>query len=174
MNVPYGLLGLLEDGPRHGYDLKHSYDRLFTHGKPLPFGQVYSTLSRLQRDGLVEELDEQPGNGPDRKVYAITSEGVTDLDDWLRAPEEAEPYVRSVLFAKVVMALMSGRPADRFLQAQRAEHEGRMRELTRLKSDGDLATTVLADYALFHLEADLKWIDLTEARLSTLRKEIRR
>jgi DNA-binding PadR family transcriptional regulator len=174
VNVPYGLLGLLEEGPRHGYDLKQNYDRLFAHGKPLKFGQVYATLGRLERDGLVEGLSEQPGRGPDRKLFAITDDGVTDLDQWLRAPEPVEPYVRSVLFGKVLLALLSGRSADRVLQEQRAAHQERMRELTRLKSESDLQTVVLADYALFHLDADLKWIDLTEARLAKLSKEIGR
>jgi DNA-binding PadR family transcriptional regulator len=174
MNVPYGLLGLLEEGPRHGYDLKHNYDRLFAHSKPLRFGQVYSTLARLQRDGLVEAVSEEPGRGPDRKVYAITSEGVTDLDEWLRTPEPPEPYVRSALFGKVLLAVLSGRPAKRFLEAQRREHERRMRELTRLKSEGSIHEVALADYALLHLEADLKWIDLTEERLNRLRREMRR
>jgi DNA-binding PadR family transcriptional regulator len=174
VNVPYGLLGLLEDGPRHGYDLKQSYDRLFAPGKPLKFGQVYSTLGRLERDGLVTEVSEQPGRGPDRRLYAITDNGVTDLDQWLRAPETVEPFARSVLFGKVLLALLSGRPAARVLQEQRTEHERRMRDLTRLKSEGDLHTVVLADYALLHLEADLRWIDLTEARLTKLRKEIGR
>lgn len=174
MNVPYGLLGLLEDGPRHGYDLKHSYDRLFAPSTPLKFGQVYSTLGRLERDGLVEGVSEVPGNGPDRKLYGITDDGVSDLDRWLGSPETAEPYVRSVLFGKVLLALLSGRPAAHVLQEQRSAHETRMRELTRLKSDGDIHTVVMADYALLHLEADLKWIDLTEARLNKLSKEIGR
>jgi DNA-binding PadR family transcriptional regulator len=174
VNVPYGLLGLLEDGPRHGYDLKHSYDRLFAPGKPLKFGQVYATLGRLERDGLVASVSEEPGKGPDRKLFAITDHGVTDLDTWLTAPEPVEPYVRSVLFGKVLLALQSGRAADRVLQEQRAAHENRMRELTRLKSDADIQTVVLADYALFHLEADLKWMELTEARLAKLSKEIGR
>lgn len=174
MNVPRILLGFLEEGPRHGYDLKHTYDRYFGREKPLPFGQVYSTLGRLERDGLVQEVMEEPGKGPDRRLFAITEDGVTDLDGWLSAPEPAEPFIRSVLFGKVILALLSGRSAQRYLQLQRTEHERRMQELTKLKSEGDLQTVVLADYALFHLEADLRWIDLTEQRLSRLRKEISR
>lgn len=173
MSVPYALLGLLEDSPRHGYDLKREYDTLFGRGKTLQFGQVYSTLQRLQRDGLVSVVSAQPGKGPDRKLYAITAEGVTDLDEWLRRPEPAEPYVQSILFMKVALALLSGRPAKRYLHIQRAEHERGMRELTRLKKEGDEIAAVVADYALFHLDADLRWIELTEARLRRLRKEIR-
>ena len=174
MNVPYGLLGLLEDGPRHGYDLKQSYDRLFSPAKPLKFGQVYATLGRLERDGLVASVSEEPGKGPDRKVFAITTSGVTDLEEWLKAPEPVEPYIRSVLFGKVLLALLSGRAADRVLQEQRGAHEARMRDLTRLKAESDIQTVVLADYALLHLEADLKWMELTEARLAKLSKEIAR
>ncbi|HEU4480554.1 MAG TPA: hypothetical protein VFS18_01590 [Actinomycetota bacterium] len=90
------------------------------------------------------------------------------------APEEAERHVRSVLFGKVLLALLSGRAADRVLQEQRSHHERRMRELTRAKADGDIHTVVLADYAILHLEADLRWMDLTEARLARLSKEIGR
>ncbi|MDQ3986166.1 MAG: PadR family transcriptional regulator [Actinomycetota bacterium] len=173
MSVPYTLLGLLEPSPRHGYELKREYDSLFKNARPVKFGQVYSTLARLQRDGLVAATSEEPGRGPDRRLYAITDEGVADLDLWLREPEPAEPYIRSILFSKVVLALLSGRSAKRFLDAQRDEHQRRMRELTRVKRKGDLADRLVADYALFHLDADLKWIELTSARLERLSKEIR-
>ena len=173
MSVPYALLGLLETAPRHGYELKREYDSLFNRAKPVKFGQVYSTLARLQRDGLVGATSEEPGRGPDRKLYAITPEGVADLDEWLRDPEPAEPYIQSVLFAKVVLALASGRDARKFLNRQRAQHQKRMRELTRMKTESDLADELVADFALAHLEADLKWMDLTTARLDRLRKEIK-
>jgi DNA-binding PadR family transcriptional regulator len=173
MSVPHVLLGLLEREPRHGYELKRGYDALFAESKPLKFGQVYSTLARLKRDGLVDVSAEEPGRGPDRKRYAITSDGVEDLSDWLARPEPAEPHVQNVLFMKVALALLSGRSAKRYLQMQRAEHEQRMRELTRLKEQGDVGGALVADYALFHLEADIRWIDLTEARLHRLRKEIK-
>lgn len=172
MSVPYALLGLLEERPRHGYDLKREYDALFAQAKPLKFGQVYSTLGRLKRHGRVDVVTEQPGRGPDRRLYAITDHGVQELESWLAAPEPAEPFIQNVLFTKVALALLSGRPAADYLKRQRAEHQSRMRELTRLKSDGDVATALLADYALFHLDADLRWMDLAEARLTRLRKEI--
>ena len=172
MSVSYALLGLLEPAPRHGYELKREYDSLFNQAKPVKFGQVYSTLARLQRDGLVDATSEQPGRGPDRKLYAITSEGVADLDEWLREPETPEPFIQSVLFAKVVLALASDRDARAFLESQRAQHLERMRELTRTKTRGDVADEVVADYALAHLEADLRWMDLTVARLDRLRREV--
>ena len=76
MSVPLTLLGLLEREPSHGYDLKRDYDAFFGRGKPLPFGQVYSTLARLARDGKVVAGDAEPGAGPDRKRYVITEQGV--------------------------------------------------------------------------------------------------
>jgi DNA-binding PadR family transcriptional regulator len=176
MSVPHAFLGLLRKSPRHGYELKHEYDALFGRGKPVGFGQVYSTLQRLDRDGLVEIMSEEPGRGPDRKLYAITTEGVTDLYEWLASAEPAEPHIQSVLFMKVALALLAGRPARRYLEAQRAEHQRRMQELTRLKNENknNVAAVLVADYALYHLEADLKWMELTAARLERLKKEITR
>lgn len=172
MNVPLTLLGLLEPEPTYGYELKRSYDLRFGEGKPLPYGQVYATLGRLERDGRVEVRGTEPGAGPERKRYAITPDGVTVLDEWLTQPEPAEPHLQSVLFAKVVLALLSGRPADKFLDAQRAAHMTRMRELTAQRRAAKLGHALLADYALFHLEADLRWIDMTESRLDQLTGEI--
>jgi DNA-binding PadR family transcriptional regulator len=174
VNVPTTLLGLLEPEPSHGYELKREYDTLFGHTKPLPFGQVYSTLGRLERDGQVTVEGATPGGGPDRKRYAITESGVAQLEHWLREPERPEPHLQAVLFAKVVLALLSGRPAAAYLDAQRAAHLERMRELTAMRRTGPLSRSLLADYGLFHLEADLRWIDLTAARLDQLAKEISR
>jgi len=168
MSVPLTLLGLLEREPSHGYDLKREYDAYFGRGKPLPFGQVYATLARLARDGKAVAGEAEPGDGPDRKRYAITPAGTADVEAWLAEPAEPEPHLQSVLFAKVILALMLGRPAERYLDAQRARHLRRMRELTELKRRGPLVDTLLADYGLFHLEADLRWIDTTSARLSEL------
>ena len=168
MSVPLTLLGLLEREPSHGYDLKREYDAYFGRGKPLPFGQVYATLARLARDGKAVAGEAEPGDGPGRKRYAITPAGTADVEAWLAEPAEPEPHLQSVLFAKVILALMLGRPAERYLDAQRARHLRRMRELTELKRRGPLVDTLLADYGLFHLEADLRWIDTTSARLSEL------
>src|SRR2546421_1699672 len=109
MSLGYALLGLLEDRPRHGYDLKRLYDGRFGGSQPVKFGQVYSTLSRLRRDGLIDMAAVESGEGPDRKVYVITSRGVTDLERWLREPEPPAGFGRKALFTKVVLALMSGR-----------------------------------------------------------------
>jgi len=174
MSVPNTLLGLLEPGPSHGYELKREYDARFGRDRSLTYGQVYATLARLARDGRVVVDGVQPGEGPERKRYLITGPGVTVLDRWLREPEKPEPGLHSLLFTKVVLALLSGRPAQDFLAAQQAEHRQRMRELTALRRSGGLSEVLLADYALFHLEADLRWIDLTSARLDQLAAEVAR
>jgi DNA-binding PadR family transcriptional regulator len=174
VTVPLALLGLLEREPSHGYDLKRYYDTYFGRGKPLPFGQVYSTLGRLARDGKVLVGEVEPGAGPDRKRYVITEQGVSDVETWLRDPVEPEPHLQTVLFVKVMLALMSGRPADQYLDTQRAAHLQRMRELTELRRTGTVIDALLADHGLFHLEADLRWIDLTAARLNALAKLVQR
>ncbi|RLL68712.1 PadR family transcriptional regulator [Streptomyces sp. Z26] len=174
MSISHTLLGLLESGPRHGYDLKRAFDERFGHDRPLHYGQVYSTMSRLLKNGLIEVDGVEAGGGPERKRYAITDAGVTDVAEWLARPEKPEPYLQSVLYTKVVLALLTERDAAELLDTQRAEHLRLMRDLTRRKKDGDLADQLICDHALFHLEADLRWLELTAARLDKLAKEVRR
>ncbi|MEV6365804.1 PadR family transcriptional regulator [Micromonospora musae] len=172
MSVPMTLLGLLDREPSHGYELKRDYDTFFSRGKPLPFGQVYATLSRLVRDGKIVVGEVEPGVGPERKRYVITDQGATDVESWLTEPVDAEPNLQTMLFTKVVLALMLGRPAEEYLDVQRATHLRRMTELTEIKRGGNLVDTMLADHGLFHLEADLHWIDTTVARLDALRETV--
>nr|WP_042182364.1 PadR family transcriptional regulator [Kibdelosporangium sp. MJ126-NF4]CEL14937.1 Transcriptional regulator, PadR family [Kibdelosporangium sp. MJ126-NF4]CTQ93469.1 Transcriptional regulator, PadR family [Kibdelosporangium sp. MJ126-NF4] len=172
MTIGNTLLGLLESGPRHGYDLKRAYDERFGQDRPLHYGQVYSTLSRLLRNGMVEENGVEAGGGPERKRYAITDAGVTNLETWLTSPEDPAPYLQNTLYTKVVLALLSDRSANDILDHQRAAHLAAMRELTRRKTAGDLADQLICDHALFHLEADLRWLELTAARLGELRAQV--
>ena len=134
---------------------------------------MYRTLAQLQRDGLIEIAGTEAGGGPDRKRYSITPEGVTDLERWLSEPEEPQPHLQTVLFQKVVLALQSGRNAEAFLDAQRDRHLAVMRDLTALRRSAALQDSLLADYQLFHIEADLRWIDHAAGRLETLAAEIR-
>lgn len=173
MSVPLTLLGLLEREPSHGYDLKRDYDTYFGRGKPLPYGQVYATLGRLARDGKVTAGEVEPGAGPERKRYAVTPLGESELGTWLTEPIAPEPHLQTVLFVKVLLALMLGRSAEHYLDLQRHSHLQRMRELTELKRTGSLLDTLLADHGLFHLDADLRWIELTTARLDALAEAVR-
>ena len=176
MSTAHVLLGLLAAGPRHGYDLKRAHDDRLPRAKPLAYGQVYATLGRLERDGLVAEAGQDRDGGPDRTSYEITDEGREHLDTWLSAVEPPAPYVTSELFSKVVVALLAadaGRARD-YLVAQRAAHMGRMRELTTAKSEpgSSVGDVVAADFAIGHLEADLRWLQTTLARVADLQKEV--
>ncbi len=169
MSVPYALLGLLEQQPRHGYDLKRLFDRYFAPDHPVAFAQVYSTLGRLEQRGRVRLEAIERAEGPDRRRYAITDEGTRELERWLEAPLDAEPHLQASLFTKVVLAILSGRPVEPLVDAERHAHLERMRELTRIRRNATMPLALLADYALFHLEADLRWLDLTAARIDELR-----
>lgn len=173
MSASYALLGMLGKKPSYGYDLKRNYDTFYGREKPLAFGQVYATLSRLLRDKKIttKEVADESG-GPERKQYAITTLGRQDLEAWLARPEQLHPDAQTVLFTKVITAILMDKEPDLYLNAQRAAHLARMRDLTAKRRTGDLAELLRADYALFHLEADLRWIDVTSARLQTLIKEI--
>lgn len=174
MSTPHVLLGFLSTGDRHGYELKREHDTRFPRARPLAFGQVYATLERLVRDGLVTVAGTERGEGPERIRYALTPPGREALAAWLAEVEAPAPFVVNALFAKVVVALLTGYPADAYLRAQRAAHLTRMRELTHLKlgPGATLSEVVSADYALAHLDADLQWLDLTTRRLEALKEEV--
>ena len=176
MSTAHVLLGLLDGGPRHGYDLKRAHDDRLPRAKPLAYGQVYATLGRLERDGLVSEAGQDREGGPDRTSYEITDDGRQHLDTWLSAVEPPAPYVTSELFSKVVVALLAA-DAERardYLVAQRAAHMSRMRELTTAKTEpgASVGDVVAADYAIGHLEADLRWLQTTLLRVADLQKEV--
>lgn len=174
MSVRLGLLGLLKDGPSHGYDLKLRYDDLLDPDRPVQPAQIYSTLTRLERDGLVQLVDVADERVPTKRVYQATAEGVDELDRWLSTPVEPEPHLHTVLYVKVVLCLVTGLPVEELLDAQREAHLVRMRELTILRQSSDTALSLLADYALFHLESDLRWLDLTAARVGELAEHLAR
>jgi DNA-binding PadR family transcriptional regulator len=170
------LLGLLTPRALHGYELKRAHDVRLPGVKPLAFGQVYATLSRLVRDGLVTEAGHERAGGPDRTAYAVTQQGRTELSEWLATVEPPAPYLSSALFAKVVVAVLVADEATarRHLAAQRAAHLARMRELTAAKTapDAGVGDVLAADLAIAHLDADLRWIQTTLARVTDLRREV--
>ena len=172
MSIAHVFLGLLEPGASHGYTLKREYDARFARARPLKFGQVYATLQRLERDGLAAIIGTESGAGPDRKVYEITPAGVEGLEQWLASPEPATVHAQSVLFVKVTLALMTGRPAGQIIDAQRKIHLARMRELTAARRNADVMEQVAADYEIAHLDADLSWIETAAVRLESWAAEL--
>lgn len=172
MSTSQALLALLEAAPSHGYTLKHRYDQHFARVKPLAFGQVYAALSRFEQQGLAEVVEVEAGSGPERKRYRITADGVTRIDAWVMSPEPPTSYSASVLFAKVSVALMSGRSAELVLDQQRDVHMVRMRELTQERRTASPADLLAITFELNHLDADLSWIDEAGRRLDDLRNDI--
>ena len=132
-----------------------------------------AALSRLARAGKAVPGPVEQGAGRERRRSVITEAGIAEVQRWLAEPAPPEPDLQSELFAKVVLALMLGRPAGRYLDVQRAAHLQRMRELTELKHGSDQVGVLLADHALYRLEAGLRWIDHTAARLDLLSRAVR-
>lgn len=171
MSTAHALLGLLDRSPAYGYSLKQDYDRLLSPERPLAFGQVYASLARFERQGWAEILTVETGSGPDRKLYGITSDGVAELDSWLSTPQATGAFAASTLFARISIALLSGRDAQEVLVAQRASHMVRMRELTARRRGAEPALLLQLDYELTHLDADLRWIQEAGQRLEALRTQ---
>lgn len=168
MSVRFALLGLLIDRASHGYRLKTRYDSLVDPDGAVQPAQIYSTLSRLERDGLVTHSAVAPDAGLARRVYDLTPDGRAELDRWLAEPLEPAPQLHALLYTKVVVAILSGSRIELLLDAQREAHLTRMRELTGMRQSRNTTTAVLAEYALFHLDADLKWLDVIAEKAQDL------
>ena len=167
MSVPRVLLGVLAEGPAHGYDIKQAHDRRFPGAKPLAFGQVYAALTKLEQDGLIEVVERAREGGPDRLTYAITATGSTALAEWLAQTEPAGPYSADTLVRKTVTALRLGRDAAGFLRTQRQVHLAAMKGLLDLQaSTEDVAARIVIDHAVEHLDADLRWLETAAARVA--------
>jgi DNA-binding PadR family transcriptional regulator len=165
MSTAQTLLALLEREPAHGYTLKRRYDDRFSRNRPLAFGQVYASLARFEKQGWAQLVDVESGEGPDRKRYRITPEGVSVVDGWVFEPQQPAEFASSTLFARVSVALMSGRPAEEVLDRQRGTHLARMRELTEARQGADPADLLAITYEMTHLDADLRWIEEAGQRL---------
>jgi DNA-binding PadR family transcriptional regulator len=178
MSILHALLGLLaSQGTRHGYELKREYDRRLPGVRPLAFGQMYTTLARMQRDGYIVEAEHQRVGGPDRVAFRLTDDGRSELDAWLRRVVPPNPQISAELFVKVLIALLATpdeTTARALLAAQRASHLARMRELTKVKTAAGTPVSELAaaDYLLNHLDADLRWMATTLERVTALRAEV--
>lgn len=171
MSTSHALLGLLDRSPAYGYSLKQDYDQLLAPERPLAFGQVYASLARFERQGWAEILTVETGAGPERKLYGITPEGVTELDTWIYTPQATGAFAASTLFTRISIALLSGRDAEDVLTAQCQSHMVRMRELTSRRRGAEPALLLQLDYELTHLDADLRWIQEAGQRLDALRAQ---
>jgi len=171
MSVKHGLLALLERGPMHGYQLRVAFEESTGGTWPLNIGQVYTTLSRLERDGLVRPL---PGNDAGQRPYEVTDAGRADLAAWFATPVSRADRPRDELAIKLALALTTpGVDVPAVVQAQRSATMRTLQEYTRLKAraelPADLPWVLVLDAMLFQAEAEVRWLDHCEASLHRYR-----
>lgn len=160
-------LALLAGAPRHGYDIKQEHDAWFPDSRPLPFGQVYATLARLQRDGLAEVVETRVDGGPERTVYALTDAGTERLQAWLAEPAPPTGTGAEEIVRKTIAALHTGIDVQGHVARQRATHLRRMRELGQVPPGAGPAERLVREHLIAHLDADLRWLDLATDLLRT-------
>lgn len=171
MTVRHGLLALLAGGPSHGYELKLAFEERTGSLWSLNVGQVYTTLGRLERDGLVVGLG---GGERDRRPYELTGAGRVELDDWLVRPVE-QSATRDELVVKVLMAMSTpGVDGPAVLQRHRRALVEEMQGYTRLRAEADpvedLDWLLTIDALVLRAEAMVRWLDTCEARVARARR----
>src|SRR5215471_4666602 len=167
MSVRHALLALLSEGPKYGLQLREEFEARTGEVWPLNVGQVYTTLQRLERDGLVES----DGSGEDspQKGFRITAYGSDELAAWLRTPPGLTSPPRDEMVMKVLVALrVPGVNVHEMIQVHRRYLVELMQQWTRLKEDEadfDLGLALVVDAELFRLDSVIRWLDAAEGRL---------
>jgi len=173
VSVPHALLALLSEGPKYGMQLRDEYEAVTGDVWPLNVGQVYTTLRRLERDGLVES--DEAGDEERQKAYLITAQGEIELRDWLRTPPDPASPPRDELVTKVLMALrVPGVDVHEVIQAHRRQVVELMQQWTRFKQDEtefDLPFALVVDAELVRLQGVVKWLDLADDHVKRAGKE---
>src|SRR3954449_367066 len=169
MPIRRGLLTLLAREPMHGYQLRSEFDAATGATWPLNIGQVYTTLSRLERDGFVEPVGESDG----RVSYRITDAGLKEVEAWFAAPVAREGRPRDELAIKLALALTApGVDVHKVVQVQRTATLRSLQELTRLKAGADpvadAAWLLVLEAMIFQAEAEVRWLDHCETRVAAL------
>ena len=169
MSVRQALLALLEEGPMYGYQLRSEFERRTGATWPLNVGQVYTTLTRLERDGLVTESG---ADGEGHVVYEVTDAGRDEVSTWFTTPVGRTTPPRDELAIKLALAVtVPGVDIGTVIQQQRSATISALQDYTRLKRDrngasgADLAWGLVLDSLIFNAEAEVRWLDHCEARL---------
>jgi DNA-binding PadR family transcriptional regulator len=174
MAVREGLLALLDEAPRHGYQLKTEFEEATGGVWPLNVGQVYTTLDRLQRDGLVDvDASGDLGRAPGQKTYRITPAGREELGAWWVAVPSDDPPPRDELMLKTLMAIERGRDhamevITKHRSALTALLQLRRRERREHRDVESIASALVTDALVVRAEADLRWLDMCESRVTAL------
>jgi DNA-binding PadR family transcriptional regulator len=164
----FPLLALLANGPAHGYELKSAMEQRFGAVlPPLNAGQIYTTLGRLERDGLVDDDAVAQNGRPNKRVYRLTEKGKAELAGWV-ADSTPQTRLKDDFFIKLVLARAAGiADPTELIDRQRAAYLQALRDLDDVVTNGDETAALLVEGAALHLEADLKWLDLCEQRLGS-------
>ncbi len=167
MSVPHALLALLSGGPKYGLQLRQEFEARTGEVWPLNVGQVYTTLQRLERDGLVES-DDAGQDGP-QKGFRITARGEEELAGWLRTPPDLSSPPRDELVIKVLVALqVPGTDVHEVIQVHRRYVVELMQQWTRIKDEAaedDVNLALAVDAELFRLDSVARWLDAADGRL---------
>jgi DNA-binding PadR family transcriptional regulator len=167
MSVKHALLALLSEGPKYGLQLRQEFEAGTGEVWPLNVGQVYTTLQRLERDGLIRSEDDAP-DGP-QKGFRITATGQEELDQWLHTPPDLSQPPRDELVIKVLIALrVPGVDVHEVIQSHRRYLIELMQQWTRLKEDEanfDVSFALVVDAELFRLDSVVRWLDAADGRL---------
>jgi DNA-binding PadR family transcriptional regulator len=163
MSLKFGILGLLTEEPLHGYEVKSRFETMVGGTWDVNIGQVYSTLQRLERDGMVEAAGERGDRG--KQAYQLTERGQRELAEWLAQPEAEPQELRQDLFVKLLLVrrLANGN-LQGLLMRQRRVYLQRLRDLAelerRMRQEGRDDLLLLIKGAVLHTEADIKWLDV--------------
>lgn len=167
MSIRHALLALLSEGPKYGLQLREEFESRTGEVWPLNVGQVYTTLQRLERDGLVQS-DDDAEPGPQRG-FRITSDGAKELTGWLHTPPNLESPPRDELVIKVLVAVrLPGVDVHEVIQTHRRYLVELMQQWTRLKDeegDLDLGLALVVDAELYRLDSVVQWLDTADGRL---------
>jgi DNA-binding PadR family transcriptional regulator len=174
MSVKYAMLGILAEKDLHGYELKSSFDAKVGEFWSLNYGQIYTTLDRLEKEDLVTHDRQSQDRRPDRKIYSITGKGRKELENWLSTPVNRVRALRDEFFIKLVfMDKNDSGPILELIEKQKALYLKQMNRLTQQKmtlkknsEDTDaFLTELLMDAGLFHAEADIRWLTLCASKI---------
>jgi DNA-binding PadR family transcriptional regulator len=167
MSIAHAVLALLNEGPKYGLQLRQEFEARTGEVWPLNVGQVYTTLQRLERDGLVES-DDAAAEGP-QKHFSVTPDGLAELARWLRTPPNLSSPPRDELIIKVLVAArMSGVDVHEVIQMHRRYLVELMQQWTRIKEDAaddDIGHVLAVDAELFRLDSVVRWLDAADGRL---------
>jgi DNA-binding PadR family transcriptional regulator len=168
MSVRHALLALLSEGPKYGLRLREEFEAGTGEVWPLNIGQVYTTLQRLERDGLIESDDDDERDSP-QKRFRVSAGGESELARWLRTPPDMSSPPRDELVIKVLVALrVPGTDVGEVIQAHRRYLIELMQQWTRIKeadAGRDLALGLAVDAELFRLDAVVRWLDAADGRI---------